>query len=97
MPSLEYGRSNMYHKAAASVNLPHYFVVNNCVCQRNGNKYIQLAEHECAKFTQYDNITGITHTHSCPEGLRFSVETCVCEHSQAVLCEGCGPLGRQLS
>lgn len=70
-------------------------VVRNCSCQRNGNMYIQLAEDKCDKFAQYDNVTKLTYTHICPEGLKFSVEFCVCVHSSEVLCIGCGSPGRQ--
>jgi len=63
----------------------------NCVCQRNGNNYTQLEEHNCEKFTQTDEKDGKTRTFDCPKGLKFSIDNCVCDHAKDVRCLGCGP------
>ena len=58
-----------------------------CSCEKNGNTYTPMSE--CSTFTQYDNITQMTYTHSCPGELLFSLETCGCDYPQLVQCQPC--------
>ena len=54
-------------------------------CQRRGNTYRPVPGTRCSKFTQ--SAPFISETHSCPWGLMFNTEKCVCDYQYLTKCE----------
>ncbi|KAF6038495.1 hypothetical protein EB796_003221 [Bugula neritina] len=54
-------------------------------CSENGNTYRQVPGTHCQKFTQ-ETATLPPQVHSCPYGLKFDLDTCVCNFPALTTC-----------
>ena len=57
-----------------------------CNCEANGNYYTPVITDNCNSFYQRTNISDTPYQIPCPAGLRFDVQSCVCNYADQVEC-----------
>ena len=71
-----------------------YIIDSECSCVQEGNRYTPRREDNCDTFIQTQISNGRSTIQPCAHGLKFDVNTCVCNDPGLVDCESCSLPGK---